>query len=301
MATPDQVAHLKEKALEMRKRLLRLGYEASGLHLGGDLSMADMMTVIFEYMLNVDPADPENPGRDRFVLSKGHGAGALYISMANAGFFDIEEIYETYTKLGTRFGVHPCRNHLPGVEASTGSLGHGLPIGVGMALAGKIRGQDHRVVVLTGDGEMAEGTIWEAAMSASQFKLGNLVLFVDNNGLCLDGFTEDIMEIEDLEAKLAAFGWLTVRVADGNSIEQLVDAVDNLPPATADRPVALICNTVKGSGVDFMENSPAWHSGNLDAELLAKCLDQVEQRFAGTWPGTPQSHGERRDKETVNG
>ena len=141
MATQAEIDHLKDKALEMRKRLLRLAHEAGSLHIGGDLSMTEMMTVIFEYLMKVDPERPEWAERDRFVLSKGHGAGALYISMANRGFFDVEEIYETYGKLGTRFGVHPCRNHLPGVETSTGSLGHGLSIIVGMGLAARLKNQ----------------------------------------------------------------------------------------------------------------------------------------------------------------
>src|SRR5215207_11675080 len=226
---------LHDKALEMRKRLLRLAHETSSLHIGGDLSMTDMMTVIFEYMLQVDPERSDWPDRDRFVLSKGHGAGALYISMANRGFFDVEEIYETYGKLGTRFGVHPCRNHLPGVETSTGSLGHGLSIIVGMGLAARLNNQHHRVVTLIGDGELQEGSVWEAIMAAPHFKLGNLVAFIDKNELQMDGRADDVMRVNPIDAKFEAFGWNVVNL-DGNSIEELVAAVDALPPTDSDKP-----------------------------------------------------------------
>ncbi|MFT3851840.1 MAG: thiamine pyrophosphate-dependent enzyme [Ilumatobacteraceae bacterium] len=228
MTDAATIERLEDRALEMRKRLLRLAHTSGTLHIGGDLSMTDEMTVIFEHLLHVDPADPEWPDRDRFVLSKGHGAGALYISMANRGFFDVEEIYATYAHLGTRFGMHPCRNHLPGVETSTGSLGHGLSIIVGMALAARLDGRRNRCVTLLGDGELNEGSVWEAVMAAAHYRLGNVVAFIDKNDLMMDGFVDDVMRVNPIGPKFAAFGWRVVEV-DGNSIPELVAAVDDLP------------------------------------------------------------------------
>lgn len=288
MSDQETIDRLKDKALEMRKRLLRLAHESGSLHIGGDLSMTEEMTVIFEHLLKIDPADTQWADRDRFVLSKGHGAGALYISMANRGFYDVEEIYETYGKLGTRFGMHPCRNHLPGVETSTGSLGHGLGIIVGMGLAARLDGRTNRVVTLIGDGELNEGSIWEAVMSAAHYRLGNVVAFVDKNDLMMDGFVDDVMRMNPVDEKFAAFGWRVVNV-DGNSIEELVAAVDDLPSPDSDRPTVIIGKTVKGRGVDFMENQQAWHAGTIDAETLEETYAQLDaarasERSLQTWP-----------------
>lgn len=286
----DQVTieRLKDKALEMRKRLLRLAHSSGSLHIGGDLSMTEEMTVIFEYLLKIDPSDTQWADRDRFVLSKGHGAGALYISMANRGFYDVEEIYQTYGKLGTRFGMHPCRNHLPGVETSTGSLGHGLGIIVGMGLAARLDERSNRVVTLIGDGELNEGSVWEAVMAAAHYRLGNLVAFIDKNDLMMDGFVDDVMRINPVDEKFAAFGWRVVNV-DGNSIEELVAAVDDLPPVDSHRPTVIIGKTIKGKGVDFMENQQAWHAGTINAETLEATYAQLDtaranERNQQTWP-----------------
>jgi transketolase len=275
MTDPATIDHLLDKALEMRKRLLRLSHEAGNLHLGGDLSMTDLMTVIFEYMLKVDPQRPEWPDRDRFILSKGHGAGALYISMANRGFFDVEEIYATYAKLWTRFGVHPCRNHLPGVETSTGSLGHGLSITVGLGLAAHLDNKAHRVVTLIGDGELNEGSIWEAAMAAAHYKLGNLTAFIDKNDLSMDGRVDDVMQVNPVDEKFAAFGWNVVTV-DGNDIPALVEVVDHLPPVSSLKPTVVVAQTIKGKGISFMENEVGWHAGTVDAETLQLCYEELD-------------------------
>jgi transketolase len=277
MADPATVERLEGKALEMRKRLLRLASHTS-LHIGGDLSMSDLMTAIFEYLMRVDPERPEWPERDRFVLSKGHGAGALYISMANRGFFDVEEIYATYGELGSRFGMHPCRNHLPGVEMSTGSLGHGLSIAVGLALAARLDGRTNRVVTLIGDGELNEGSIWEATMAAAHFRLGSIVAFIDKNDMCMDGPQDDVMRVNPVDAKFAAFGWDVVTV-DGHDMAALVDAIDGLPPATTDRPTVIVAQTVKGKGVGFMEHTTTWHSGQIDAATLAECYAELDRRY----------------------
>ncbi len=209
------------------------------------------------------------------MLSKGHGAGALYIALANRGFFDVEEIYATYGKLGTRFGMHPCSNHLPGVEISTGSLGHGLGICVGLGLAARLDGRGRRVVTLIGDGELNEGSIWEAAMAASHYRLGNLVAFIDKNDLMMDGPVDEVMRVSPVDAKFAAFGWRVVNV-DGNSMDELVAAVDALPPADSDMPTVIVGQTVKGKGADFMENNAGWHSGSLDEATMRACIAQVE-------------------------
>lgn len=280
MADPATVERLEDKALEMRKRLLRLATHTS-LHIGGDLSMSDLMTAIFEYMMRVDPDRPDWPERDRFILSKGHGAGALYISMANRGFFDVEEIYQTYGALGSRFGMHPCRNHLPGVEISSGSLGHGLSIAVGMGLSARLDGRTNRIVTVLGDGELNEGSVWEAVMAAAQFRLGSLVAFVDKNDMCMDGPQDDVMQVNPVDAKFAAFGWNVVTV-DGHDMAALVDALDALPPATSDRPTVVVAQTVKGKGIGFMENTTKWHSGQIDEDTLVACYAELDQR-----------HGER--------
>lgn len=288
MTETEEIERLKDKALEMRKRLLRLAHESGSLHIGGDLSMTEEMTVIFEHLLRVDPENRTWADRDRFVLSKGHGAGALYISMANRGFFDVEEIYATYAKLGTRFGMHPCRNHLPGVETSTGSLGHGLSIVVGMGLAARLDGRSNRVVTLMGDGELNEGSVWEAVMAAAHHRLGNLVAFVDKNDLMMDGRVDDVMQVNPVGPKFAAFGWNVVEL-DGNSVEALVAAVDDLPAADSGVPTVIIGKTIKGKGVSFMEDQQAWHAGTIDAETLEECYAELDaaraaERNLEPWP-----------------
>lgn len=277
MADAATVEHLQDKALEMRKRLLRLA-NLTSLHIGGDLSMTELMTVIFEYLMRVDPERPEWEDRDRFILSKGHGAGALYISMANRGFFDVEEIYATYGELGSRFGMHPCRNHLPGVETSTGSLGHGLSISVGLALAARLDGRTNRVVTLISDGELNEGSIWEAVMAANQFRLGNIVAFIDKNDMSMDGPLDEVMQVNPVDAKFEAFGWHVVTV-DGHDVAALADVVDALPEPTSDQPTVVIAQTVKGHGVGFMENTTTWHSGQIDDDTIQQCYDEVEARY----------------------
>lgn len=280
MTKAETISLLEGKAREMRKNILRLSDVGGGLHLGGDLSMTDMMTCIFEYMLRLDPRNVDWPDRDRFVLSKGHGAGALYMCMANRGFFKTQDIFDTYGKFDTAFGIHPCRNRLPGVETSTGSLGLGLSICVGMALAARIDRKDYRVVTLMGDGELCEGTVWEAAMAASQFKLGNLVAFIDNNRLSMDGFLKDIMAVEPIAEKFAAFGWRVLEV-DGNCMSALVNAVDDLARTDTERPTAVICHTVKGKGVSFMENSPRWHNGAIHGGELEAALNEIDRTMSG--------------------
>lgn len=275
MADRQVVMSLKEKAYQMRVNLLTLcGTFEGSVHIGGDLSMTDIMIALYHYGLHVDPKDIKMPGRDRFILSKGHGAVGMYIAMALKGFFDFDEILKTYGQLNSAYGMHPCKVNLPGVETSSGSLGHGLPIGCGMAFSAKVNQEKHRVFVLLGDGESQEGTTWEAALNAHQYKLGNLVAFVDRNCLQLDDFTEDMMRMEPYGDKWKAFGWNVVEV-DGHDMAQLVDAMDQLPSPESDTPTVVICCTVKGKGVSFMENNPDWHAGSVSEEDMNKALAEI--------------------------
>lgn len=274
----EKIKELKEQAYTMREMILRLARKTD-IHIGGDMSMADMMTAIYMYKMRKDPQNVKWPGRDRFLLSKGHGAGCLYIAMAMAGYCDLDEIYETYGKYGSRFGMHPCKVQNPALEMSSGSLGHGLALGVGMAMAGKIRKEDHRVFIMLGDAECAEGSIWEAALAASNFKLGNLVAIVDRNRMSLSAPTEDSpngMKMEPFADKWKAYDW-NVKVIDGHDMEQIVQALDELPSADSDVPTVIIGNTIKGKGIDFMENQAQWHNGLLTEEQLEAALESLKK------------------------
>lgn len=276
------VAELEELAFELRHRLLELcGSYSGSVHIGGDLSAADVFTVLFQYGLRVDPSDLRNPERDRFVLSKGHAALGMYVAMALRGFFDYDDILATYGQLDSAYGMHPCKVQLPGVEASTGSLGHGLPLAVGMALSARRRGDRHRVVTLMGDGETGEGSVWESAMAARSNELGNLVAFIDRNRQLMTSHSEDRVVFEPYPDKWRAFGWEVV-VVDGHDLGALVGVVDALPATDADRPTVVICETVKGKGVDFMEGDLGWHAGSLGADDLERALAALRAGRSGS-------------------
>lgn len=270
------VEDLTDLAFELRSKLLNLcGTYEGAVHIGGDLSSADIFTVLFNYGLRVDPDDIADPARDRFVLSKGHAAVCMYIAMAIRGFFSYEGIVATYGQLDSAYGMHPCKVQLPGVECSTGSLGHGLPLAVGMALSARHRGDDHRVFCLLGDGETGEGSVWEAAMAARSNELGNLVAVIDRNRQLMTSFAEERVVFEPYPDKWRAFGWNVVEV-DGHDMAALVTAIDALPPAGSARPTVLICETVKGKGVDFMERNLAWHAGSLGAADLERAVAALQ-------------------------
>ena len=270
------VAQLEDLAFELRQKLLHLcGTYEGAVHIGGDLSSADIFTALFEYGLTVDPTDITNPSRDRFVLSKGHAAVAMYIAMAIRGFFSYDGIVDTYGQLDSAYGMHPCKVQLPGVEASTGSLGHGLPLAVGMALSARGRGETHRVVTLMGDGETGEGSVWEAALVANSNKLGNLVAFIDRNRQLMTSFDEERVVLEPYPDKWAAFGWNVIHI-DGHDMGALVGAIDQLPATDSDKPTVVICETVKGKGVDFMERNLAWHAGSLGAADLERAMTALQ-------------------------
>lgn len=280
MADKETIKKLKNAAYDMRVDLLRLCYCAGILHIGGDLSVTDIVTCLHQYVMKFDPKNPKWDGRDRFLLSKGHCAATVYMAQAHAGYFDKQELLNTYMSVDSRFGMHPCAEALNSLEISTGSLGHGLSIAVGMALAARMDGKKHRVFVLVGDGESQEGTVWEGLMAGPNYKLGNLVLIIDRNRLSMDGPTEQYMTLEPYVEKLKAFNWNVVEV-DGHDMEQLCNAFDNLPPVDSDVPVLILAHTIKGKGIDFMENNPLWHAGTIkDEETLNDCIRQIEEARA---------------------
>ena len=278
MADKALVEELRKKALEMRKDVIRLCHQTA-MHIGGDMSCADYITALWQHYLKYDPKDPQWEGRDRFILSKGHASALTSLSQAAIGCYDKEDIYKEYATDYGRFGMHSCNLRNPYVDVSTGSLGHGLPVGGGLAMALRLKGnKTSRVYVICGDGELDEGSIWEAAMSAGQFKLGNLVVFVDRNGLQIDGFTEDEMKLEPLADKWRAFGWNVVNI-DGNDMTQIVDALDNLPDPASEIPTVIIGKTVKGKNIDFMENQGGWHLGMLDDSDYERALASVQAAY----------------------
>ena len=256
---------LQIEANRIRLRSLEMVHKAGIGHPGGDLSAADILATLYLRILNIDPRNPNMPARDRFIMSKGHSSGALYATLARAGFFDEEDL-SSYMTPGSKLNGHPDRNKIPGVEANTGPLGHGLPIAVGCALAAKIDGSKWRTFVLTGDGELQEGSNWEAAMSAAQFKLDNLTVIVDRNRFQQGAGTEETIQLEPLAEKWRAFGWAVVDV-DGHDHALLIECFQKLP-VVAGKPTCVIAHTLKGKGVSFMQDRSGWHHRVPTAEEL---------------------------------
>lgn len=246
-------------------------------HLAPSLSIADIVSALYFSVLRVDPDRPFHPDRDRFILSKGHGCAALYGALAERGFFPRERL-GTYYELDSQLAGHPVAG-LPGIEVATGSLGHGLSLATGVALAGRIDCCTHRIITLLGDGECQEGSIWEAAMCASHFELDNLTAIVDRNRLSVDGWTEELMHLEPFGDRWRSFGW-EVRVADGHSPGELTSAL-RAAPWELGRPSVLLALTTKGKGIDFIENQPEWHSRAPTAEQTAIARQQLESQLAG--------------------
>ncbi|HKC65030.1 MAG TPA: transketolase [Pyrinomonadaceae bacterium] len=263
---------LKEFARTIRAHTLRMVHKSHASHVGTCLSMADLLAVLYGQVLRVDPLLPLWPERDRFILSKGHGAGIVYAALAERGFFPTSWL-ESYCENGSKLGGHITHMNVPGVEASTGSLGHGLSIGCGIALAGKRGDKTYRVFVMLSDGELDEGSAWEAILFAPHHGLDNLTAIVDYNKIQSFGSVRDVLELEPLADKWRAFGW-AVREIDGHNYEQIVDALSNLPLEEG-RPTVVIAHTVKGKGVSFMENQLAWHYKSPDDEQLARALSEL--------------------------
>ena len=266
------LARVRERANSIRRRDLIMLHRAGLGHTGGDLSAADVLATLYFAVLRIDPQHPNAANRDRFILSKGHCAGAFYTTLALGGFFPLEEL-DTFAQPLSRLSGHPDRKRVPGVEINTGPLGHGLSVGVGCALAARLDGARWRTFVLTGDGELQEGSNWEAGMAAAHYGLDNLILIVDRNRLQLGDTTENTMALEPLADKWRAFGW-SVREVDGHDHASLLDALQGVP-FEAGRPSCLIAHTHKGQGVSFIRDRPEWHHRVPTAEELTAALREL--------------------------
>lgn len=275
-AVAQRAAHVRERANWMRRRLLKMIVDAGQGHPGGDLSSADILATLYFDILRIDASTPTAPDRDRFVMSKGHCTGALYTALAGAGFFPENEL-DTYLKPESRLNGHPNRTYLPGVETNTGPLGHGLPVAVGIAVAGQIDHADYRVFVVTGDGELQEGSVWEAAMFAGHRGLGNLTVIVDRNRLQQGAKTEDTNSLEPLADKWRAFGW-DVAGVDGHDHAALIEAFD-AAVQPREKPLVIIADTHKGQGVSYMQDQAGWHHGVPNAEQYAQAIQELEAAF----------------------
>ncbi len=273
------MANLKELSYDLRKNVVDMIIEGKGGHIGGDMSVIDTLVALYFNAMNISPENQEDSDRDRFVMSKGHCVEALYAVLAAKGFFPIEEVIANFSKFGSKYIGHP-NNKLPGIEMNSGSLGHGLPVAIGMALAGKMDGKAYRVYTVMGDGELAEGSVWEGAMAASHYKLDNLCAVVDRNRLQISGGTEDVMAHDDLHERFRSFGWNVIDVADGNDIDQLIDAFGEAKTVQG-KPTVLIANTVKGCGSAVMENKAAWHHKVPTAEEYEQIIRDFAERRAG--------------------
>ncbi len=268
----QELGELKRLAAKIRRDIVDVTGWSGGAHVGGSLSMVDMLVLLYWKYLRVDPARPDWEDRDRFVLSKGHGGVGHAVVLANKGYFPMEDL-KTFNETGSKLGMHLDGAKAKGVDASTGSMGHGLCQALGMALGARVLKKDTRVFCIIGDGESNEGSIWEAAMAAAHYKTPNLVGLLDRNHYMIDGYTEDVMSLEPLADKWRAFGWET-RVVDGHDLAALAEAIE-FAIAWDKGPVMLLCDTVKGKGVDFMEAKAAWHYGGLSAEMVAKAKQSI--------------------------
>jgi len=264
---------LNKKANELRKDILDEVYNSKAGHIGGDLSVIDILTVLYYEVMNVSPHNFSDPDRDRFILSKGHCVDALYIVLGDREFFNKQEAIETFSRKGSKYIGHPTME-VNGIEVNSGSLGHGISVGVGMALAGKMNRKKYRTYVVVGDGEMAEGSNYEAMMAASHYKLDNLCVTVDCNGLQISGKVEDVMNSGNLSDKFAAFGWNVIEVNNGNAPYELLDAYKKAK-ACCDKPTVILAHTVKGKGVSYMENNPKWHHGVMDEEQYKQGIEDI--------------------------
>jgi transketolase len=269
-----QVEKLRKLASSVRRRDLQTVHGAGMGHVGGEMSATDILVTLYFAVLHIDPERPDDPNRDRFILSKGHSALALYTTLAHRGFFPVEEL-ATFVQPLSRLNGHPDRKKVPGVETNTGPLGHGLPVAVGAALASKLQGAGWRAFALTGDGELQEGSNWEAAMSAAHYKLDNLTVIVDRNRLQQGDWTEETMQLEPLADKWRAFGWSVTEV-DGHDIAQLLQTFSRVPFEVG-KPNCIIAHTHKGQGVSFMQDKAAWHHKVPNAEELAMALKELEE------------------------
>lgn len=269
-----ETLELQKIANEVRKGIVASTHSAKAGHPGGSLSAADILTYLYFVEMNVNPKEEKNPDRDRFVLSKGHAAPALYSVLAHKGFFPVEDLI-TLRHVGSYLQGHPCIN-IPGVDMSTGSLGQGISAAVGMAIAGKLDHKDYKVYTMLGDGELQEGQVWEAAMLAGHRRLDNLIVIVDNNGLQIDGNVADVCSPYPIDKKFEAFNFEVIHLEDGNDMVQIGEAIEKAKAVTG-RPAAIIAKTVKGKGVSFMENQVGWHGVAPNDEQYAAAMAELEK------------------------
>ncbi len=267
----ERATLLTEKAKEVRSRIIDMIYKAKSGHPGGALSAADIVTALYFDILRVDPSRPRWPDRDRFLLSKGHACPVLYACLAMRGYFGLDHL-GTLRQFESILQGHPIRK-TPGIDMTTGSLGHGLSIGLGMALDGKLRGKDYDVYVLLGDGEVNEGLVWEAAMAAAKYRTDNLIAFVDRNRLQMDGCCDDIMPMGNIASKFRAFGWNTYEM-DGHDMVQILRTIEKARRVRG-KPVCIVANTVKGKGVSYMEDRFEWHGKCPDADQRASAMREI--------------------------
>lgn len=267
---------LKKLAYELRQDTVDIIMAGGGGHIGGDMSIMEILVELYFDQMNIAPENQNDPDRDLFVLSKGHSVEAYYSVLAKKGFFPLQEVKDQFSKFDSPYIGHP-NNKLPGIEMNSGSLGHGLPVCVGMALAGKRDGRDYRVYTVMGDGELAEGSIWEAAMAAHQYHLDNLCAVIDRNHLQISGNTEDVMGHENLHDRFASFGWHVIDVSDGNDIDALQKAFIEAKN-TKNQPTVFIANTIKGKGSPVMENKASWHHHVPSQEEYATIMADLKKR-----------------------
>ncbi len=269
---------LAKIACNVRKGIIEGTFNAKSGHPGGSLSIAEIVTYLYFKEMNIDPANPSMPERDRFVLSKGHAAPALYSVMAQRGYFPVEEL-KTLRKIDSRLQGHPSMKCLPGIDISSGSLGQGISAACGMALGAKLQNADFRVYSILGDGEIEEGQVWEAAMYAAAKKLDNLVAFVDNNNLQIDGTVEEVNSPYPIPEKFVAFGWNVIEI-DGHSFDEIENAL-NEARACKGKPTAIVAKTVKGKGISFMENQVNWHGAAPNAEQYETAMNELDEVLNG--------------------
>lgn len=272
----NEALQLELKATQMRKQILEMIVAARGTHIASAFSIVDLVVFLYGKVLNINPKDPNNIKRDKFVLSKGHGCTALYVVLADFGFFP-KRILKTYTSPGSILGGHPDSLRIPGVETSTGSLGHGFSVAVGFALANKMNNSKYRVYCLVGDEELNEGSNWEASMIAAHHKLDNLVLIIDENKLMVSGFAKDILDSLSFKDKFRAFGWNTIEI-DGHDFSAMSKAFEKTPIKNG-KPTAIIADTVKGKGVSYMENKKEWYSVLPNEEQMEMAIMELNSRI----------------------
>ena len=270
----NEIDRLKNIAKQIRLDIIEEVYSAQSGHPGGALSVTDILTVLYFHEMNINPEKPDMENRDRLVLSKGHASAALYATLANRGFFDRENL-KTFRKINSNLQGHPDKNKVPGVDMTTGSLGQGLSAANGMAMAGKLNNKDYRVYCILGDGEIEEGQIWEAAMAAAHYRLDNLCVIVDNNNLQIDGEISNVMNSYPIDEKFASFGFEVMNI-DGHDIDEIIKAFE-VAKNIKGKPVAIIAKTIKGKGVDFMENQAGWHGKAPNEEQYKQAINYINK------------------------